>query len=117
LAVRLQSRGHRLTIIAAMPNYPTGKILDAYRGRVFCVEEMHGMRVIRRAIYPSKSANKFVRLANYLSFAAASLLIATRVVGRQDLLMMGSPPLFLGLSGVPMSRLIGARLVMMVSDT
>jgi glycosyltransferase involved in cell wall biosynthesis len=116
LAIRLQSRGHRITIVTAMPNYPTGKISDEYRRKIFCTERMNGMKIIRTAIYPSKSSNKLVRLASYASFVLSSLLLGTWAVGRQDLLIVESPPLFLGLSAVPMSRLIGARMVMMVSD-
>ena len=116
LAIRLRSRGHELTIITAMPNYPTGVILDGYRGRWFCREQMDGMRVIRTAIYPSKSSNLLVRFGSYMSFVASSLLMATWFVGRQDLLIVESPPLFLSLSGIAMSRMIRARMVLMVSD-
>jgi len=116
LAVRLQAAGHELTIITAMPNYPTGVISDEYKGRWFCRETMTGMRVIRTFIYPSKSTNPVVRLFSYFSFVLSSLLMATWFVGKQDLLIVESPPLFLGLSAWPMSLLTRSRMVMMVSD-
>lgn len=116
LAVRLQARGHKITIITAMPNYPTGKVFGEYRRRLFCIENMDGMKVIRTPIYPSKSANLIVRLTSYMSFVVTSLLMGTWSVGQQDLLIVESPPLFLGLSGVPMSWLTRARMILMVSD-
>jgi glycosyltransferase involved in cell wall biosynthesis len=116
LAVRLQARGHELTIVTAMPNYPTGRIHAEYRRRAFCTERMNGMKVIRTPIYPSKSANLAVRLASYMSFVASSLLMGTWSVGKQDLLIVESPPLFLGLSGVPMSYLSRSRMILMVAD-
>jgi colanic acid biosynthesis glycosyl transferase WcaI len=116
LAVRLRALGHELTIITAMPNYPTGRVFDGYRCRIFAREQLDGMRVIRTWILPSKSSNLLVRLASYMSFVKSSLLLASWFVGRQDLLIVESPPLFLGLSGVPMARLTRARMVFMVSD-
>ena len=116
LAVRLQARGNRVTIITAMPNYPTGKVFDEYRWRLFCIEKMNGMKVIRTPVWPSKSANLIVRLLSYMSFVSTSLLMGTWSVGKQDLLIVESPPLFLGLSGVPMSRLTRSQMVFMVSD-
>jgi glycosyltransferase involved in cell wall biosynthesis len=116
LAIRLKARGHELTIITAMPNYPTGRVFDGYRRRIFARETIDGMRVIRTWILPSKSANLIVRLISYMSFVTSSLLLATPFVGKQDLLIVESPPLFLGLSGVPMSWLTRARMVFMVSD-
>ncbi len=116
LAVRLRNRGHAVTIITAMPNYPTGRVFDEYRWRVLCREKLDGLRVIRTPIFPSKSANLLVRLASYMSFVSTSLALGTLPAGKQDVLIVESPPLFLALSGVPMSRLLGAKMVLMVSD-
>jgi glycosyltransferase involved in cell wall biosynthesis len=51
-----------------------------------------------------------------MSFVVSSLLLGTWFVGKQDLLILESPPLFLGLSAVPMSWITRSKLVMMVSD-
>ena len=34
-AVRLLKRGHKVTVLTTMPNYPTGVIFPEYRGRLF----------------------------------------------------------------------------------
>jgi glycosyltransferase involved in cell wall biosynthesis len=116
LALRLQERGHEMSIITAMPNYPTGKVFKEYRKRIFCSESLNGMKVIRLPIIPTKSTNLIIRLTSYMSFVATSLLMGTWFVGKQDILMVESPPLFLGLSGLPMSRLTRSKMVLMVSD-
>lgn len=116
LAVRLRDRGHEMTIITAMPNYPTGKVFKDYRWKVFCRENMDGMRVIRTPIYPSKSSNLLVRLFSYMSFVKSSLFMASPWVGKLDILIVESPPLFIALSGIPMARLTRSRMVFMVSD-
>ena len=116
LAVRLQARGHTITVITAMPNYPTGKVFQDYRRRLFCLERMNGMKIIRTAIWPSKSTRLVPRLVSFMSFVVSSLLTGTWVVGKQDVLIVESPPLFLGMSGVPMAMLTRSKLVFMVSD-
>lgn len=116
LALRLRNRGHELTIVTAMPNYPTGKVFDTYRRRLFAREDMNGLKIIRTPILPSKSTNLIVRLVSYMSFVATSLVMATWFIGKLDVLIVESPPLFLGLSGIPMSRLTRSRMVFMVSD-
>ncbi|MCZ6816920.1 MAG: glycosyltransferase family 4 protein, partial [Planctomycetota bacterium] len=116
LAKRLRKRGHDITVVTAMPNYPAGRVFDAYRRRLFCVEKIDGLKVIRTPIYPSRSKKMLLRLASYMSFVITSLLMGTWSLGRQDLLLVESPPLFLGLSGVAMSFLTRSRMVLMVSD-
>lgn len=116
LALRLQRRGHEVTIITAMPNYPTGKVFDEYRRRVFCKERVNDLKVIRCPIIPTKSTNLIIRLVSYMSFVVTSLFMGTWSVGKRDILIVESPPLFLGLSGIPMSRLTRSKMVLMVSD-
>ena len=116
LAVRLQARGHKLTIVTAMPNYPHGEVFPEYRRTLYRRENMNGLKVIRTPIFPSRSRKLLVRLISYMSFVTTSLLMGTWAVGRQDLLIVESPPLFLGLAGVPMASLTRARMVLMVSD-
>ena len=116
LAVRLQARGHTITVITAMPNYPTGSVFQDYRWRLFCTERMNGMKIIRTPIWPSKSTRLVPRLVSFMSFTISSLFMGTWAVGKQDVLIVESPPLFLGMSGVPMAMLTRSKLVFMVSD-
>jgi colanic acid biosynthesis glycosyl transferase WcaI len=116
LAVRLASRGHRVTVLTGMPNYPRGRVFDGYRGVLTKVEMREGMRIVRTALIPSRSARLIPRMLNYLSFALTSAAIGTWRVGRADLLIFESPPLFLAPPAILLGRLVGARIVMNVSD-
>ncbi len=116
LAIRLQARGHKLTILTAMPNYPTGRIFDSYRGKWFCEEQMDGLRVIRTALYPSKSTRFLPRLLSYMSFVFTALVRGSWAVGKQDVLIVESPPLFLGFAGVPISWITRSRMIFNCSD-
>lgn len=115
LAKRFVARGHEVTVVTAMPNYPTGKIHAGYGG-LLRREEHYGARVIRTFIYPTQRADFLHRLSNYFSFVFSSAFFGTFLLGRTDFIIVESPPLFLGLAGYWLSRLKRARLIFNVSD-
>jgi glycosyltransferase involved in cell wall biosynthesis len=115
LAIEMMKHGIDVTVLTAMPNYPKGKIHNGYRGW-YLVEFIDGIQVIRTAIYPSQSTNKFPRLLSYFSFIVSSLLIGGWKVRKSDYVLVESPPLFLGLAGYVLSRWKKARLIFNVSD-
>jgi len=116
LARGLKNKGHEITILTAFPNYPGGKILAGYKLRAVQEEEMEGMRVIRTWIYPSHSRSFVKRLFNYFSFVFSSMFFGAFKLGRQDVLVCETPPLFLGISARFLSLLKGAGLYLYVSD-
>ena len=116
LTTRLAARGHSVTVITAMPNYPTGRVFDGYRGKLRVEEEMDGVRVVRTWVRPSESPKPFPRLLSYLSFVASSMVLGWRRLGRQDIVLFDSPPLFLVPAGLAFGRISGGRVVMNVSD-
>jgi len=116
LATRLQDKGHKITVLTAMPNYPTGKIFDGYRRKLYSCEDMNGIRVIRTCIYPSKSSKTLPRLLSYMSFVLSSVALGAWGLGRQDVVLFESPPLFLVPAGLLIGRITGGRIVMNCSD-
>ncbi len=116
LAKRLQGMGHKITVLTALPNYPTGKIFKGYRGRARKTEVMDEIRVIRTCLYPSKSSKTLPRLLSYLSFGISSVLLGIWTLGWQDVVLIESPPLFLVPFALFVSKIVRAKPVMMVSD-
>ncbi len=115
LAGRLRGMGHEVVVLAAVPNYPTGRIFpDSPRG--YHREEIDGITVHRSRIIPSNAPALVPRLVSYLSFALSSLAAGLLKAGPADLVITESPPLFLAPSGWLLARLKGARWVMNVSD-
>ena len=115
LAQRFLARGHRVSVLTAMPNYPRGKIYPGYGG-LLRRETLDGVRVVRSALYPSKSPRILPRLCSYLSFVGTSAVAGTFCLPKIDYLLTESPPLFLGFTGYYLSRLKGARWIFNVSD-
>ena len=115
-AIRLKRNGHSVTVLTALPNYPTGQIFEGYKNRVLFEEVIDGIRVIRTWVYATYSRNFLSRIANYLSFAFSSLLLGMFKIGSGDVVVVESPPLFIGASGLLLSKIIGAKMVFNVSD-
>lgn len=74
------------------------------------------MRIIRVWAYATNSKFFSSRLWGYLSFMLTSFFAGVWKIGRQDFVVIESPPIFLGLPGLFLSRLKGAKLVTNVAD-
>ena len=83
VAKGLVLNGCKVTVIAAFPHYPEGKIPKEYRWKPFAVESHDGMRVIRAFVPPIKSVGFFRRLL-LIGFFALSSLSAMPLVGKVD---------------------------------
>lgn len=123
MAKGLVERGCEVKVITAMPNYPTGKIFEEYKGR-FSQKDQLGTDTLEREVdvfrywlYPSNSPNKIPRVISMLSFSFTSLFANSKLKNwRPDYVVSESPPLTLALSGLYLARWSGAKHIMNVSD-
>ena len=60
-------RGHQVTVLTGIPNYPAGKVFDAYRDQPSAFASFEGAEVVRVPILPRDSGGLRLML-NYLSF-------------------------------------------------
>jgi len=116
LALRLQKRGMEVSVLTAMPNYPKMEIFEGYRDKRFVRENIDGIEVYRSRIFVKKSSSIFLRLLNYFSFTWTSFWTGLRKVPDFDVIMVESPPLFLGMSAYALARRKNARMIFNVSD-
>ena len=117
LAIRLKSYGHEMTVITAFPNRPHGQIYEGYRNKIRMVEDMDGIRVIRTWIKPSASSASFLsRTMNDLSWMCSSGWMSSKLLGKQDILLVQNPPLFSVFSAKYLKRKTGAKIVMWCGD-
>ncbi len=116
MAKGLQAKGATVTVLTAMPNYPDMRIRRGYRGKWSVREEMDGVDVRRVWLFVSKGRGLLPRLLNYFSFVFTSFIHGLFTLRRADVLLVESPPLFLGLSAMWLGRAKKAKLVFNVSD-
>lgn len=68
------ARGHQVTVLTGMPNYPDGQVFEAFAEAPKSFERYHGATIVRVPMM-ARGASK-VRLAlNYLTFALSASLI------------------------------------------
>lgn len=117
LAKGMQEEGFDVSIITGMPNYPTGHIFPNYRKRFFCKEFVDGLIVLRYWLYASNSKKTFPRVVNMLSFSFIVLFSLFYLVRRKNnIIIVESPPLTLGISGWILARLSRSKFVFNISD-
>lgn len=113
----LAALGNELCVVTGMPNYPTGRIFSAYRGRFSCTEQLDGVCVRRYWLYASNVKRTLPRVWNMVSFTLTALCALPFLRRRRpDFLIVETPPLTLAWMGRWLARLCGARFVANVSD-
>jgi colanic acid biosynthesis glycosyl transferase WcaI len=115
LAALLVESGDQVTVVTPFPNYPTGVIQAGYRGQRFMEEWMHGVRVLRTWTYATRNSGFLKRILNHLSFSFSAYTALQRL-GPIDVFYVQSPPLFVGIAALGMSRLKRVPFVFNVSD-
>jgi len=115
IARELKLRGEDVKVVSALPNYPTGRLLPGYRARWSMREKLDDIDVVRMWIYPATGRNPVRRLFSYLSFSFSALFGCFKA-GKADLVLVESPPLFLGLTGYLFARLSRTRVALNISD-
>lgn len=109
--------GHHVTMIAELPNHPSGIIPPAYRGIFIQKDQLDGIEVIRVWVKASPLKNFRNRILFYLSYminAAIAGLFFVR--GKYDLIYASSPPLFVGGSALILNSLKRIPIIFEVRD-
>lgn len=114
LAEGLQS-DYNVTVVTPLPNYPTGKIFDAYKGKFKVKSRENNINIVRLWLYASKSKNKFVRLFAMLSYSI-SLIWFFMWNKIPDKVIVQSPPLLVAFTCMLFLRSKKRKLILNVSD-
>lgn len=73
--VGMRERGHEVTVLTGLPNYPGGKVFEAFRENPERFNHFHeGVDVLRVPIVP-RGSTRIGLILNYLSFALAGMIL------------------------------------------
>ncbi|WP_206498688.1 glycosyltransferase family 4 protein [Rhodococcus sp. KRD175] len=90
LAEELSARGHKVSVVTAMPHYPEWKIASEYRSKCFSREVLNGVKITRvRPILIGNNGAKS-RLILEIAFGAFSSAVGW---GKPDMVLAVSPAL------------------------
>jgi colanic acid biosynthesis glycosyl transferase WcaI len=117
MARNLVRLGHAVTVVAEVPNHPSGIIPPEYRGKLVERSELEGIDVIRVWVKASPVKSFRNRMTFYLSYMVnASLAGLLQAGGRYDLIYASSPPLFVGGAALALSYLRRIAMLFEVRD-
>lgn len=118
LVVEWVRRGHQVTVLTGLPNYPTGKIFDEYCQSPNDFAQYEGAEVVRVPILP-RGTGVVQLVLNYLSFVLGAILVGTwRLRGtKPDLIFVFEPsPVTVGLPAVWLGKLKQSPVVFWALD-
>lgn len=111
-------RGHEVTVLTGIPNYPSGKVFGDYRSNPKAFENFDGARVIRVPMLPR--GNGSVRLLlNYLSFVLSCAIFGSwrfRGVEADVIFVFEPSPVTVGLPAILLGKLKQAPVVFWAMD-
>jgi len=91
-------QGHEVTIVTCFPNFPIGRLYEGYRQKLWDVEYLDGIRVVRIWSYIAPNRGVLRRSVDYLSYAVHAAIRSLRLPPH-DLLIATSPQFFTAVAG------------------
>lgn len=108
MAFELARRGHEVTVLSDIPNYPKGEFFDGYGVFKRRCEVVNGVKVIRALVIPRGNGNGFRLALNYMSFAffASFIAIYLALFKRYDcVLVHETSPITVGIPAVIVKKI------------
>ena len=109
---------HEITVLAGMVHYTTGKKNKKYLGKFFLTDTVsERLTIIRSHVSESYNTNFIGRLWAYFSFVFSSLISGFfKLKNNFDLIIVTSPPLFVGITALLLSKLKSVPFVFEIRD-
>lgn len=117
LAIGLKNRGHEVTVLTGLPNYPQGKLYPGYEYST-SKEHYQGLDVIRVPMVTRGSSKGLRLILNYLSYALSACVLGPRLCrGPIDAIFVFQPsPFTVALPALVMKRVLRAPILFWVQD-
>lgn len=109
--------GHSITVLAGMIHYNGTEKRPEYKGKWFKENYQHKIRVIRSHVSETYNTNFKGRLFAYFSFVLSSLWSGIfKTKEKYDVIIVTSPPLFVGITAYLLSRIKRIPFIFEVRD-
>lgn len=110
-------QGHEVSVIAGMMHYNVDTKRDEYKGKFFVKKKQGHVDVYRSHVSESYNSGFLGRLWGYFSFMFSSFWNGIfKVKGNFDVVIVTSPPLFVGISGYFLSKIKQIPMVFEIRD-
>jgi glycosyltransferase involved in cell wall biosynthesis len=118
LALGLIAKGHQVTVLTGMPNYPDGRFFSGYGIFKKRVEDYYGVKVLRVPLVPRGKSKGWQLAFNFFSFAfMASLLASFYCRGTFDVIFVFEvSPVTVGIPAIVLKKFKKIPIVFWVLD-
>jgi glycosyltransferase involved in cell wall biosynthesis len=112
----LVQKGHEVTVLTGLPNYPEGHILDEYRHGEKRNEIINGVKIIR-SFEIGRGNNHLKLFLNYFSFALAASLKALFMNEEFDVILVNQlSPVLMGIPAIIYKRKYNKKILLYCLD-
>lgn len=116
VAQALERRGHQVTVLTGVPNYPTGVTQPGYHAWRPRKDEVEGLEVRRAPLVPGHSSSTLRRMTNYVSWALSATVFGFRTLRRADVALVYSSPASAALPAMIWRRISQTPYVLLIQD-
>ena len=112
----LIKKGHKVTVLCQMPNYPHGIIFEGYKNQWVKKEKLsNNLAIIRCGVWANNRRSTIKILGNYFSFVVVGFINSLKI-NNYDLIIISSPPLFVGLIGIFIKKIKNCTILLDLRD-
>ena len=112
----LIEKGHNVTVLCQMPNYPHGIIFEGYKNQWVKKEKISSnLTIIRCGVWANNRRSTIKILGNYFSFVVVGFINSLKI-NNYDLIIISSPPLFVGLIGIFIKKIKNCTILLDLRD-
>ncbi len=115
----LRARGHEVSVLTGMPNYPSGRLFDGYRWWTKRRDAFEGVPVFRVPLFVRRQGRGWQLALNYLSYVVSACMLGPWLLrGRAfDAILVFAPsPFTVGIPAALLRRIKHAPVLFWVQD-
>ncbi|RLA22481.1 MAG: glycosyltransferase WbuB, partial [Gammaproteobacteria bacterium] len=118
LALALKERGHEVSILTGLPNYPAGSIFKGYGWSSVGRSDYEGLTLFRVPLFGRREGRSWQLALNYLSFVLSASLIGPFLCrDKQDVIFVFEPsPFTVGIPAILFRWIKKAPIIFWVQD-
>jgi len=119
LANALKEKGHEITVLTGMPNYPTGKLYEGYSWWKKRREFKLGISIVRVPLFVRRESRAWQLVLNYFSFVFSACLFAPWLLRKKqfDIVFTYEPsPVTVAIPAIMMAKIKKAPMFFWVQD-
>ena len=112
----LINKGHKITVLCEMPNYPNSDYYNGYKNSWVKIEKISSkLTIVRSKAFASDRSSFLKKIIHYFVFLVSGLINSLKIKN-YDLIIVSSPPLFVGIIALFLKKVKNINYLLDVRD-